>query len=407
MTPMKKLYEQELPWFLSGCYSLATVYVNVALKKPAFISSLYSPYIAEYGVDGDNASLINFVRSNGSSFQYSGWFVVDLVNAYQAKFVTVFNRADQACTSLAFCYKRMNYFIVGLTNYFDAAVNSTATIRGNYDLCGQWPVEVTTAGQVMSVNCVDQEKFYRFVIIQQSLQVEQYVTDLVHKAVQFVEMEVYTNKSFLQYENVALKKPAYMSTPDSTYIANNCVDGSKGNNNLCKLTTETTPFKNWFIVDLTRNYQVLYAVLYTFDLQDKGVPENVASLWNLRHKMLSLADPNVTNMIVVHCSAGVGRTGTYIALDYLANEAEQTGCVDVFECLKYMRGQRYNMVQAFSQYELCFRAIVLYYLMGKSTYISSEDKDECVRQLEEFKIKKGVSSIVEKQFQARLMKYIT
>ncbi|ESO07454.1 hypothetical protein HELRODRAFT_184132 [Helobdella robusta] len=80
-------------------------------------------------------------------------------------------------------------------------------------------------------------------------------------------MEVYTNKSFLQYENVALKKPAYMSTPDSTYIANNCVDGSKGNNNLCKLTTETTPFKNWFIVDLTRNYQVLYAVLYTFDLQ--------------------------------------------------------------------------------------------------------------------------------------------
>ena len=44
-------------------------------------------------------------------------------------------------------------------------------------------------------------------------------------------------------------------------------------------------------------------------------------------------------------SAGIGRTGTYIALDYLLDEAEEQDYVDVLGCLHKLRHARVNMVQ--------------------------------------------------------------
>lgn len=46
-----------------------------------------------------------------------------------------------------------------------------------------------------------------------------------------------------------------------------------------------------------------------------------------------------------HCSAGVGRTGTYIALDALYHIGKQTGKVNVADFVKKIRGNRMTMVQ--------------------------------------------------------------
>ena len=52
--------------------------------------------------------------------------------------------------------------------------------------------------------------------------------------------------------------------------------------------------------------------------------------------------------LLVHCSAGVGRTGTFIALDQLLDAIEDAGemadRLDVFECVRQLREQRAHMV---------------------------------------------------------------
>lgn len=44
-------------------------------------------------------------------------------------------------------------------------------------------------------------------------------------------------------------------------------------------------------------------------------------------------------------SAGIGRTGTFIAMDFLLKMAKAEGKVDVFHCVQKLREQRVSMVQ--------------------------------------------------------------
>ena len=49
-------------------------------------------------------------------------------------------------------------------------------------------------------------------------------------------------------------------------------------------------------------------------------------------------------------SAGIGRTGTYIALDALCKTGRTSGKVNVMECVKAMRIDRMNMVQTYVRF---------------------------------------------------------
>ena len=62
------------------------------------------------------------------------------------------------------------------------------------------------------------------------------------------------------------------------------------------------------------------------------------------------------NLIIAVClilSAGVGRTGIYIALDILLQKMTKVNAVNVYECVKKMRAQRPFMVQSLVQILLC------------------------------------------------------
>ena len=49
--------------------------------------------------------------------------------------------------------------------------------------------------------------------------------------------------------------------------------------------------------------------------------------------------------ILVHCSAGVGRTGTFIAVDIALEQAKKEGVVDIAGIVNRLRKQRMKMVQ--------------------------------------------------------------
>ncbi|XP_059169922.1 receptor-type tyrosine-protein phosphatase alpha-like [Physella acuta] len=89
---------------------------------------------------------------------------------------------------------------------------------------------------------------------------------------------------------------------------------------------------------------------------DKGVPTTPWSLVDFEQRVAA----GVTSVpIVVHCSAGVGRTGTFIALRNLMREAEATGRFDFFQTVLKLRQDRVLLVQTAEQYELLHKAVLV------------------------------------------------
>ncbi|XP_030223102.1 receptor-type tyrosine-protein phosphatase eta isoform X3 [Gadus morhua] len=84
---------------------------------------------------------------------------------------------------------------------------------------------------------------------------------------------------------------------------------------------------------------------------DHGVPESTELLINFRHLVREHMDQYSANSpTVVHCSAGVGRTGTFIAIDRLIFQIERESIVDVYGTIHDLRMHRTLMVQTEDQY---------------------------------------------------------
>lgn len=64
--------------------------------------------------------------------------------------------------------------------------------------------------------------------------------------------------------------------------------------------------------------------------------------------------------LVVHCSAGIGRTGTFCTLDICLSRLEDIGTVDVCETVRRMRTQRAFSIQTWDQYYFCYTAVIEY-----------------------------------------------
>ncbi|XP_063014691.1 receptor-type tyrosine-protein phosphatase eta-like isoform X2 [Melospiza melodia melodia] len=84
---------------------------------------------------------------------------------------------------------------------------------------------------------------------------------------------------------------------------------------------------------------------------DHGVPETTDLLINFRHLVHEYNSQNpVDSPTLVHCSAGVGRTGTFIAIDRLIQQMEMENTVDVYGVVYDLRMHRPLMVQTEDQY---------------------------------------------------------
>ena len=68
------------------------------------------------------------------------------------------------------------------------------------------------------------------------------------------------------------------------------------------------------------------------------------------HTKVEMLKSKRTGPLVVHCSAGLGRTGTFIAIDYLKKQARTDYIVDVPACVMSLREARAGMVQNLEQY---------------------------------------------------------
>ncbi|XP_064169997.1 tyrosine-protein phosphatase non-receptor type 9 [Anguilla rostrata] len=62
--------------------------------------------------------------------------------------------------------------------------------------------------------------------------------------------------------------------------------------------------------------------------------------------------------IVVHCSAGIGRTGTLCALDICLSQLQDVGTVNIYQTVRRMRTQRAFSIQTPEQYYFCHTAIL-------------------------------------------------
>ena len=93
--------------------------------------------------------------------------------------------------------------------------------------------------------------------------------------------------------------------------------------------------------------------------------------------------------IVVHCSAGVGRTGTFIAIDSLISRIDDGAQdINVFECVSSLRYQRNFLVQSLRQYIFVYRAIMEYVEFGDTEIEAGHIRDH-YKQLKEQKTESG------------------
>ncbi|XP_062605500.1 tyrosine-protein phosphatase 10D-like isoform X2 [Saccostrea cucullata] len=83
---------------------------------------------------------------------------------------------------------------------------------------------------------------------------------------------------------------------------------------------------------------------------DMGCPETTWLLLNFVGATRLYLPHNDPGPIVVHCSAGVGRTGTFIAVDYLMQQVSSSDVIDIYDYVMKMRNNRPNMVQTEDQY---------------------------------------------------------
>ncbi|XP_050991467.1 phosphatidylinositol phosphatase PTPRQ [Labeo rohita] len=119
---------------------------------------------------------------------------------------------------------------------------------------------------------------------------------------------------------------------------------------ITKLTEDVHP--DWTVralrVERHGSYMIVHHFNYT-SWPEHGVPESSSTLIQFVKAVRSHRGHDNTT-IVVHCSAGVGRTGVFVALDHLIQHVRDHDFVDIYGLVAELRSERMCMVQNLAQY---------------------------------------------------------
>ncbi|KAK2891916.1 tyrosine-protein phosphatase non-receptor type 21 isoform X3 [Channa argus] len=118
---------------------------------------------------------------------------------------------------------------------------------------------------------------------------------------------------------------------------------------------------------LTGHERTVWHLQYT-DWPDHGCPEDLKGfltyleeIQSVRRHTNGISDPKNTNLpVLVHCSAGVGRTGVVILSEIMIACLEHNEPLDVPEVLTNLRHQRMMVVQTLSQYGFIYKVLIEY-----------------------------------------------
>lgn len=98
---------------------------------------------------------------------------------------------------------------------------------------------------------------------------------------------------------------------------------------------------------------------------DHGVPDHPTPFLMFLRRVKSMNPPEAGPMII-HCSAGVGRTGCFIVIDSMIERLKYENIVDIYGHVTCLRAQRNYMVQTEDQYIFIYDSVLEAVISGNT-----------------------------------------
>ena len=132
------------------------------------------------------------------------------------------------------------------------------------------------------------------------------------------------------------------------------------------------------------------------DWPDHGVPYYIMPVLTFIKKS-SRSNPEFGGPIVVHCSAGVGRTGTYIVIDAMMKQITHKTTVNIHTFLKHIRHQRNYLVQTEEQFIFIYD-VLLESIKSGETDLTEHNYKSFINNLSRVLNEDGFK-VIDRQFQ--------